>query len=370
MTTKDPAKADSAEEATQAKAASSPHPDDSRKPDDPTDLAKPAWGYVFKRTVSEFGKDQCTDLAAALTYYAVLAIFPALLALVSILGFFGQAEATTETVLNVLSNVSSQASETVGPAIEQLASSETAGLTFVVGLLGALWSASGFVNAFSRAMNRIYEVEEGRPFWKLRPVMLAITVVVLLLVVLMALLLVLSGPVAEAIGGVIGLGSTALTVWNIAKWPVMVFFAVLMVAVLYYATPNLQQPKFKWVSIGSLIALIVLALTTVAFSFYVANFGSYQQTYGAIAGVIIFLLWLWLANLSLLFGAEFDAELERGRELQAGIEAEETVQLPPRDTKAAQKKRDKQLELVDRGRELRQKYGRDRDDRRSSRSKN
>jgi membrane protein len=368
VTTKDPAKADSAEEATQAKAASSPHPDDSRKPDDPTDIAKPAWGYVFKRTVSEFSKDQCTDLAAALTYYAVLAIFPALLALVSILGFFGQAEATTDAVLNILSRVSSDAEDTVGPTIQQLASSNTAGLTFIIGLVGAIWSASGFVGAFSRAMNRMYEVEEGRPFWKLRPTMLVITIVVLLLVVLMALLLILSGPVAEAVGSAIGLGATAVTIWNIAKWPVMVFFAVLMIAVLYYAAPNLQQPKFKWVSIGSIIALLVLALTTTAFSFYVANFGNYEKTYGAIAGVIIFLLWLWLANLSLLFGAEFDAELERGRELQAGIEAEETVQLPPRDTKAARKKRDKQIELVDRGRELRQKYGRDSEAKESSRS--
>jgi membrane protein len=368
VTTKDPAKADSAEEATQAKAASSPHPDDSRKPDSPTDIAKPAWGYVFKRTVSEFSKDQCTDLAAALTYYAVLAIFPALLALVSILGLFGQAEATTGAVLDILRTMSPDAATNLEQPIAQLTSSGAAGLTFVIGLLGALWSASGYVGAFSRAMNRMYEVEEGRPFWKLRPVMLVITVVVILLVVLMALLLILSGPVAEAVGSAIGLGSTAVTVWNIAKWPVVVFFAVLMVAVLYYAAPNLKQPKFKWVSVGSMIALLVLAIATVGFSFYVANFGSYQQTYGAIAGVIIFLLWLWLANLSLLFGAEFDAELERGRQLQAGIEAEETVQLPPRDDKQAKKKRDKQLALVDRGRELRQKYGRDRSDRERSRS--
>lgn len=368
MSTKDPAQADSAEEATQAKAASSPHPDDSRKPDSPTDIAKPAWGYVFKRTVSEFSRDQCTDLAAALTYYAVLAIFPALLALVSILGFFGQAGTTTDAVVGILSNVSEDAETTIGPTIEQLASSNTAGLTFILGLVGAIWSASGFVGAFARAMNRMYEVEEGRPFWKLRPVMLVITLVVLLLVVLMALLLILSGPVAEAVGNAIGLGSTAVTIWNIAKWPVMVFFAVLMIAVLYYAAPNLKQPKFKWVSVGSIIALLVLAITTVAFSFYVSNFGSYERTYGAIAGVIIFLLWIWLANLSLLFGAEFDAELERGRELQAGIEAEETVQLPPRDTKLAKKKRDKQIELVDKGRELRHKYGRDHDTKEGNKS--
>ncbi|GAB3534099.1 YihY/virulence factor BrkB family protein [Arthrobacter tecti] len=363
MSTKDPAQADSAEEATQAKAASSPHPDDSRKPDTPTDIKKPAWGYVLKRTVSEFSRDQCTDLAAALTYYAVLAIFPALLALVSILGFFGQAEATTDAVLNILANVSPDAETTLRQPIQQLASSDAAGLTFVIGILGAIWSASGFVGAFARAMNRMYEVEEGRPFYKLRPVMLLVTVVVLLLVVLMALLLILSGPVAEAVGNAIGLGPTAVMIWNIAKWPVMVFFAVLMIAVLYYAAPNLKQPKFKWVSVGSLIALVVLAITTAGFSLYVAFSDSYQRTYGAIAGIIIFLLWLWLANLSLLFGAEFDAELERARELQAGIEAEETVQLPPRDTKQARKKRDKQIELVDKGRELRQKYRRQKESR-------
>ena len=365
MTTKDPAKADSAEEATQAKAASSPHPDDSRKPDAPTDLAKPAWGYVFKRTVSEFGKDQCTDLAAALTYYAVLAIFPALLALVSILGFFGQAGTTTDTVLNILGNVSSQAETTLEPVITQLASSETAGLTFVIGLLGALWSASGFVNAFSRAMNRVYEVEEGRPFWKLRPVMLLITVVVLLLVVLMALLLILSGPVAEAIGDAIGLGSTALTIWNIAKWPVLILIVVAIIAVLYYFTPNVKQPKFRWMSMGSLIALVIFALASLGFGFYVANFSNYNKTYGALAGVIIMLLWLWILNMSLLFGAEFDAEMERGRQLQGGIEAEETIQLPPRDTKKSDKMQEKEDELVRSGEEIREVHGKGESGRRS-----
>ncbi|MBE0009195.1 MULTISPECIES: YihY/virulence factor BrkB family protein [unclassified Arthrobacter] len=349
----------SPETQTQDKAQNAPHPDDDRKPDSPSDLKKPAWGYVFKRTLREFGKDQCTDLAAALTYYAVLAIFPALLALVSLLGVFGQAQTTTNTVLEVLEGVAPGARDNIGPTIENLASSSGAGLTLVIGILGALWSASAYVNAFSRAMNRIYEVEEGRPIWKLRPVMLLITAVVLLLVVLMALLLILSGPVAESVGNVIGLGDTALLVWNIAKWPVMVLFAVLMIAVLYYGAPNVKQPKFKWMSMGSFVALLVLGLTTAGFSIYVSRFGSYDQTYGAIAGVIVLLLWLWLANLSLLFGAEFDAELERGRQLQAGIEAEETLQLPPRDDTMSRKKHDKELENIDEGRELRRKYERE-----------
>lgn len=351
--------AGSPEAQTQDKARNAPSPDDDRKPDSPTDLKKPAWGYVFKRTIREFGKDQCTDLAAALTYYAVLAIFPALLALVSLLGVFGQAQTTTDTVLEVLEGVAPGAERNIGPTIESLASSSGAGLTLVIGILGALWSASAYVNAFSRAMNRIYEVEEGRPVWKLRPVMLLITAVVLLLVVLMALLLILSGPIAESVGNVIGLGETALLVWNIAKWPVMVLFAVLMIAVLYYGAPNVKQPKFKWMSMGSFVALLVLGLTTAGFSLYVANFGSYDETYGAIAGVIVLLLWLWLANLSLLFGAEFDAELERGRQLQAGIEAEETLQLPPRDDTMSRKKHDKELENIDEGRELRRKYERE-----------
>ncbi|MHA7284047.1 YihY/virulence factor BrkB family protein [Arthrobacter sp. TMS2-4] len=342
------------------KAQNAPDPNDPRKPDDPKDVKKPAWKYVFKRSINEFGKDQCTDLAAALTYFAVLAIFPGILALMSLLGLFGQAQATTDQVMGIIEQFApQQALDTIEPIITNLASSQAAGLTFVIGLLGAIWSASGYVNAFSRAMNRVYEVEEGRSFFKLRPQMLLITIIVLLLIVAMGLMLVLSGPVAEAVGNTIGLGSTAVTIWNIAKWPVMVLFAVLMIAVLYYGAPNIKQPKFRWMSLGGFIALLVLAITTAAFSLYVANFGNYNATYGAIAGVIVLLLWLWLANISLLFGVEFDAEMERGRQLQGGIEAEETIQLPPRDTKAAEKKHEKHLKLVNRGRELREKYGRE-----------
>ena len=349
---------------TAKKAQTAPDPNDPRKPDDPKDVKKPAWKYVFKRSLNEFGKDQCTDLAAALTYYAVLAIFPGILALLSLLGLFGQAQATTDQVLEIIGQFApADAVETIKPTIENLASNQAAGLTFVIGLLGAIWSASGYVNAFSRAMNRVYEVEEGRGFFKLRPQMLLITVIVLVLIVIMGLMLVLSGPVAEAVGNTIGLGGTALTIWNIAKWPVIVFFAVLMIAVLYYGSPNVKQPKFRWMSLGGLIALIVLAVTTAAFSVYVANFGSYDKTYGAIAGVIVLLLWIWLANLSLLFGVEFDAEMERGRELQGGIEAEDGIQLPPRDTKAAEKKHEKHRKLVNEGRELREKYGREADGR-------
>jgi membrane protein len=328
-----------AEDTASTKERTAPDPDDPRKPDDPTDISKRSWGYVLKKTLREFSADQCTDLAAALTYYAVLALFPGLLAIVSILGLFGAAEKTTDTVLTMVENLASpEAVEALRGPVEQLTSSPGAGLAFVTGLLGALWSASGYVGAFGRAMNRIYQVDEGRPIWKLRPTMLGVTLFTVVFLVIGALLLVLSGPVAEAIGDVIGLGPVALTVWNIAKWPVLVVIAVVVIAVLYYWSPNIRQPKFRWMSLGSVLALVVWAVATAAFGFYVANFGNYNATYGSLGAVIVFLLWLWITNLALLFGAEFDAELERGRELQAGIAAEETIQLPPRDTKQSDKK--------------------------------
>lgn len=349
---------DTGREDSVAKDRTAPDPEDSRKPDDPTDVKKPSWGYVFKRTLHEFGSDKCTTLAAALTYYAVLAIFPALLALLSLIGLFGQAEQTTQMLLSIVESLGdASTAETLRQPIEQLASSDTAGLALVVGILGAIWSASGYVSAFSQAMNQIYEVDEGRPFWKLRPVVVLITVVLLVIAVAIILLLVVSGPIAEAIGSAIGLGDVALTVWNIAKWPVIAFLAVLMVAVLYWGTPNVKQPKFRWMSLGALIALVVMALASLAFFFYVANFSNYQKTYGSIAGVIVMLLWLWIVNLSLLFGAEFDAEVERGRQLQGGIEAEDTLQLPPRDTKASEKKQKKEEEVIESGRKLRETEG-------------
>ncbi|GGE94759.1 YihY/virulence factor BrkB family protein [Mycetocola zhadangensis] len=345
-----------------AKDRHAPDPNDSRKPDDPTDVKKPSWGYVLKRTLREFGRDKCTTLAAALTYYTVLAIFPALLALLSLIGLFGEAEETTQMIMQLIESAgSASAAETLREPIEQLASAPGAGLALAIGLLGAIWSASGYVNAFSQAMNQIYEVDEGRPFYKLRPVVLLITVILLVIAVLIILLLIVSGPIAEAIGGAIGLGDAALTVWNIAKWPVIALLAILMVAVLYYGTPNVKQPKFKWMTLGALIALLVMGIATVAFFFYVSNFSNYQKTYGSIAGVIIMLLWFWLMNLSLLFGAEFDAEMERGRQLQGGIEAEDSLQLPPRDTKASEKKLKKEQDDIETGRKLRETQGESQD---------
>lgn len=331
-----------------------PAPDDPHKPSSPSDLRKPSWKYVARRTVREFSADRCIDLAAALTFYAVLSIFPALVALVSLPAVVGQGQRTTDELMAFAEDVmpASVAADLRGP-LEELTAAPAAGFALVAGLVVALWSASGYVGAFGRAMNQIYEVDEGRPFWKLRPLMLLITLITMVLALAAAVLLIVSGPLAEAIGDRLGAGEAAVMAWNIAKWPVLLAVVAMIVAILYYATPNVKQPKFRWISPGALLALVVWGLASLGFGFYVANFSNYNRMYGSLAGVIVFLLWLWLTNLALLFGAEFDAEMERARELQAGMAAEERIQLPPRDTRQMEKAAQKEAKLVRRARRLR-----------------
>ena len=334
-----------------------PHPDsdpDAGKPDSPTKLDVSTWKLGIKRAVGEFGNDNCTDLAAALTYFAVLSLFPAMLAVVSLLGVFGQGQSTVDAVLGLLEGRAPESTlDSIRGPIESLVNTPAAGIALVTGLLGAIWSASAYVGAFGRAMNNIYEVEEGRPFIKLKPMTLLLTTVLLLLVMLAGLMLVVSGPIAEWVGDLVGLGSTAVTVWGIAKWPALLLVVVVILALLYGFSPNVKQPKFRWISLGALVALVVWALATGAFVYYVSNFSSYNKTYGSLAGVIVFLLWLWITNNAFLFGAEVDAEVERARELQAGMEAEENILLPPRDTTASDKKAEKQEKVLERSREIR-----------------
>jgi membrane protein len=321
----------------------------------PTQLSRRSWGYVLRKTVHEFGDDHCTDLAAGLTYYAVLSLFPAVIALVSLLGVVGQGTDSVDHVIRVLKPlVSPSTLDTVRPALEHVATSPGAGIGLVVGIAGALWSASGYVGAFGRAMNAVYEIDEGRPFWKLRPLQVLVTLVAIVLVACVAVMLVVTGPLASSIGSVIGLGDQAVTVWDVAKWPVLILFVVLVVAMLYYATPNVRQPKFRWISVGAFVAIVVWVLASVAFAFYVSSFGSYDKTYGSLAGAVVGLLWLWISNLALLFGAELDSELERGRELQAGIAAEREIQLPARDTRGIRKARKNKEKDIARGRAIRE----------------
>jgi membrane protein len=340
-----------------------PAPDAASKPEGPEDLHKRTWVYSLKKTGKEFGADQCTDLAAALVYYSVLALGPAAIAIVSILGLLSPQAITqlTGQFLTPVKQSSPGVYNIVTQLIDNASSTQGVGIGLIVGILGALWSASGYVGAFGRAMNRIYSVPEGRPVWKLRPTQLLVTVIVVILVVLGALILVSTGPIVTRIASTVGIGDVALTVFQIVKWPILVVIAIAAIAILYYFSPNVRQPKFKWTSTGSLIALVVWALATLALGLYLSlsGGGSYAKTYGAVAGIIVFLLWLWITNLVLLFGAEFDAELERGRELQAGIAAEEQIQLPLRDTRQSDKKAAKHEKDVDQARALRESRGRE-----------
>jgi membrane protein len=298
------------------------------------------WWPVLKRTVREFREDDLSDWAAALTYYAVLAIFPALIVLVSILGLVG--ESATQPLLDELGTVApGPAKEIFTNAIKNLQGSQgTAGVVFAIGLLAALWSASGYVAAFMRASNAIYDIEEGRPIWKTLPVRVGLTLVLMLLLAISAIAVVVTGGLAEAVGNVIGLGDTAVTVWDIAKWPVLLLVVSFMFALLYWAAPNVKQPGFRWISPGGLLAVVGWLMASAAFAFYVSSFGSYNKTYGALGGVIVFLVWLWLSNVMILLGAEFNAELERERAIEDGMRPEDKEPfMEPRDTRKMDERR-------------------------------
>ena len=306
------------------------------QPDDPTDLPSRSWKAILKRTVKEFQDDNLTDWGAALTYYGVMSLFPMLLVLVALLGLVGQ-ESTITTMTDSLrtAGLGDVAKNVEGPLNEIVRNKGGAGALVGFGLLGALWSASGYIGAFTRAMNAVYEVKEGRPFWKLRPVQVGITLVGVLVISLVLVSVVVSGPIAEAVGSAVGAGDTAVTVWGIAKWPVILVVLMGMVAGLYYVAPNVRQPRFRWVSPGGVVAVVAWIVASAGFGLYVSNFGSYGKTYGALGSVITFLVWMWISNLALLFGAELDSELERERELRMGLPAEDELRLRPRQPAGA-----------------------------------
>jgi membrane protein len=291
-----------------------------------------SWPGVLKRTVTEFREDNLTDWAAALTYYSILAIFPALLVVVSILGLVGQS-ATQPLIDNLETVAPGPAQEILTSAIRNLEQTRgAAGVLVVVALATAVWSASGYVGAFMRASNAIYDIEEGRPIYKTLPVRIALTLVLLVLLAVAAVGVVVTGGLAEKVGDLVGVGRTAVDVWQIAKWPVLLLVVSFMFALLYWGAPNVKHPRFQWVSPGGLLAVFGWVIGSAAFAFYVANFGSYNKTYGALGGVIIFLIWLWVSNIMVLLGAEFNAELQRGRAIQAGMKpADKEPFVEPRD---------------------------------------
>jgi membrane protein len=292
-----------------------------------------SWFGVLKRTFTEFRADNLTDLAAALTYYGVLAIFPALIALVSILGLIGHS--ATQPLINNLDKLHPGSARSIfSGAIHGLQHSRgAAGVIFIAGIAGALWSASGYIAAFMRASNTVYDIEEGRPFWVTIPVRLAVTLVIVLLLAISAVAVVITGGLAGQVGKLLGIGGTAVTIWDIAKWPVLILLVSFIFSILYWASPNVKHPGFRWLSPGGVFAVVVWLIASGAFALYVANFGSYNKTYGALASVIIFLVWLWISNTALLLGAEFNAELERGRQIEAGHPPEREPFVEPRKAK-------------------------------------
>ncbi|MFC9817002.1 YihY/virulence factor BrkB family protein [Streptomyces virginiae] len=305
-----------------------------RAPDQLSALPRRSWKEVLRGTLREFKDDELADRAAALTYYGVLALFPALLVLVSMLGIAG--EATTQRVLdNLRSLAPGSAREVITNAVQQLQGSTGVGsLVAIVGLVVAVWSASGYIAAFIRTSNAVYDMPEGRPLWKVLPLRLALTVTLMLLACASALIVVFTGGLAQRTGTALGIGDTALTVWSIAKWPVLVLLVTIMIALLYWAAPNAKGRGFRWVTPGSFLALLIWMTASAGFAFYVANFGSYNKTYGTLAGVIVFLIWLWITNLAILLGLEFDAELGRQRAIAGGLPEDQEPYVRPRDTRA------------------------------------
>lgn len=289
---------------------------------------------TLKRTAQEFQEDNLSDWAATLTYYGLLALFPALIALVSIVGLVGNPQSTTNTLTDIVNKIGPDSAATTfaGPIRQVTESRSTAGFALIAGTLVALWSASGYLGAFIRASNVIYETREGRPFWKLRPLQVLLTLVIVLLLAAMAVGVVLTGPIVSAVADPIGVSNTAVSIWNIAKWVLIALLFVLMIGLLYYASPNVKQRGFKWITPGGLVALVVWLVASGAFGLYVSQFGSYNKTYGSMAGVVIILIWMWITNLAILFGHELNAERERNVQLEQGLPgAEKEIQLEPRD---------------------------------------
>ncbi|PWI17986.1 ribonuclease BN [Streptomyces sp. Act143] len=320
---------------------------ENRAPDGPTEMPKKTWWATLRGTIKEFKKDELTDRAAALTYYGILSLFPALLVLLSLLGVAGQS-ATSAVLDNVEKLTPGAARDVIRNAVQQLqGTAGTGSVMAIIGLVLAVWSASGYVAAFIRTSNAVYDIPEGRPVWKVLALRLALTVVLMVLAVASALIVVFTGPLAQRAGDVLGVGDTAVTVWSIAKWPVLVILVTLMIALLYWASPNAKVRGFKWITPGSFLALAIWMAASAGFALYVANFASYNKTYGTFAGVIVFLVWLWITNLAILLGLEFDAETARQRAAVGGHPPAEEPYVEPRDTRSWDEEDRRRLERTE-----------------------
>jgi membrane protein len=292
---------------------------------------------AFRGLAGAYGRLRLGDHAAALTYYAILAVFPGMIVLVALLGLFGD-QGTVDGLLRIIEELApGSAADTFEGTARSAIEGGGAGIALVIGTALALYSASGYIGAFNRAANSIYEVEETRPFWRTLPRQVALTLFLLVMLAIALLALLLTGPLAEAIGGEIGVGDTALTIWSVVKWPVLAGVIVVLFAVLIHEGPNVDHAGFRGLLPGSALAMVVWLAASAGFSLYVANFGSYANTYGSIAGVIVFLIWLWLSNLALLIGATYNVELARAGTMATEAESmtgSEPAERPPSATAA------------------------------------
>ncbi|MET0496176.1 MAG: YihY/virulence factor BrkB family protein [Actinoplanes sp.] len=312
-------------------------------PDSPAGLKGKGIFAALKRTAKQFSEDNVTDWAAALTYYGVLSIFPGVLVLVSVLGMLS--DDGQKTVQDTVQQVapSPQIQDLLNQVLTQVKDPGTAGVAAIVGILAAFWSASGYIGAFMRASNAIYDVPEGRPIWKTLPIRLGVTAVIGLMLIVSAFIVIFTGDVAKVVGDTIGLGDAAVTTWGIVKWPVLILIVSLMFAILYWASPNAKTGGFRWVSPGGIFAVVIWVVASAAFAFYLASFASYNKTYGTLGGIIAFLVWLWISNIAIMLGAELDAELERGRAIAAGHSPDDEPFLQLRDDRKLKKGSEKGL---------------------------
>jgi membrane protein len=306
-------------------------------PASPAQLKGKGLFAALKRTFKQYSQDNVSDWAAALTYYGVLSIFPGILVLVSLLGMLSSnGQRTVQDAVHQLAP-NAQLQNLVNTVLGQVKDPGTAGIAAIIGIVAAFWSASGYTAAFMRASNAIYDVPEGRPIWKTLPIRVGVTAVVGVMLVASAAIVIFTGDLAKIVGDKIGLGSAAVLTWDIAKWPVLLILVSLMFAILYWASPNAKTGGFRWVSPGGIFAVVLWLLASAAFAIYLANFANYNKTYGALGGVIAFLVWMWITNIAILLGAELDAELERGRAIAAGHDPTDEPFLELRDDRKIKK---------------------------------
>lgn len=336
--------------------------DDVERPaeDVPDAPAKPDWKVALKRAAGKFSSDQCTTKAAALTYYSLQSLFPGLIALLSLINIFGNGKQTTNSIITIVANIMGKPENDslikgIRTFIDNVNTTGGGGIALVIGILGALWSASGYVNGFGQALNQIYDIQEGRPTWRRKPFFLFVTFVDMVLIIIAMFALVTTGKVASSIAAQVGIPSRVVDIWDIAKWPFVVAIVVLIIGLLYWTTPNVRKSARSLASWGAFIGFVVWVVASFALVTYfgLTKGASYQKTYGAMAGAVMFMLWLYVTNIAMLFGAEVDAELLRTRQLKSGLPAEELILLPPKDSGNFAKKQVKAAEMYDAAHELR-----------------